>query len=434
MGDGTAFPSAGADASPVFVDHLSDAGTILGTINMPTAAFAGSGNHPFTLPAASTSVGHMTLSTNGQYLTLGGDDAIPGTATVRQTTAGRVIGRITLSDGSVDTTTSLTDAYPGSTGNNNDIRNVVSTDGTKFWTSGTSFPTTGANQFNSGIHYATLGATTSFRVSGAPACPATQLCNTRVDNIFNGQLYTSSGSANWLGINTVGSGVPEPTANDQSTSARFIDTSVSGSGTASPYDFWFKDANTVYVADDRGARSGATLLGGGIQKWTFDGSAWSLAYILALPTDTDGMRGLDGRINANGDAVLYGTTATTGNNALNANSIVTITDTGAASTYSTVAASGANKIYRGIVFVPAPVGLAGDYNHDGKVDAADYVTWRNNPGANGGDPAGYNTWRANFGLPGAGLGAGAGAVPEPTGVAMLVIGMLITGYRQRRCG
>jgi hypothetical protein len=31
------------------------------------------------------------------------------------------------------------------------------------------------------------------------------------------------------------------------------------------------------------------------------------------------------------------------------------------------------------------------------VNAADYVLWRNNPGGNGGDPAGYNTWRANFG-------------------------------------
>jgi len=59
--------------------------------------------------------------------------------------------------------------------------------------------------------------------------------------------------------------------------------------------------------------------------------------------------------------------------------------------------------------------LAGDYNGDGKVDAADYVTWRKNPAAFGGDPAGYNTWRANFGAGTSGTGAGpaVAAVPEP---------------------
>jgi hypothetical protein len=45
----------------------------------------------------------------------------------------------------------------------------------------------------------------------------------------------------------------------------------------------------------------------------------------------------------------------------------------------------------------APAGPSGDYNRSGRVDAADYVVWRNDPGAYGGDPAGYNTWRANFG-------------------------------------
>ena len=47
--------------------------------------------------------------------------------------------------------------------------------------------------------------------------------------------------------------------------------------------------------------------------------------------------------------------------------------------------------------------LAGDYNGNGVVDTADYVMWRENPNAFGGDPGGYNTWRANFG---ASLGAG----------------------------
>jgi hypothetical protein len=36
---------------------------------------------------------------------------------------------------------------------------------------------------------------------------------------------------------------------------------------------WFKDANTLYIADDGSAASG-----GGIQKWTQSGGTWSLAY------------------------------------------------------------------------------------------------------------------------------------------------------------
>lgn len=42
----------------------------------------------------------------------------------------------------------------------------------------------------------------------------------------------------------------------------------------------------------------------------------------------------------------------------------------------------------------------GDYNGNGIVDAADYVSWRDNPAGFGGSPAGYDTWRANFGSSG----------------------------------
>jgi hypothetical protein len=68
------------------------------------------------------------------------------------------------------------------------------------------------------------------------------------------------------------------------------------------------------------------------------------------------------------------------------------------------------------------VGLAGDFNNDGKVDAADYPTWRKNsanaslPNDNGLTTQAdrFNLWRANFGKPpGAGSGLSASAVPEP---------------------
>jgi hypothetical protein len=66
----------------------------------------------------------------------------------------------------------------------------------------------------------------------------------------------------------------------------------------------------------------------------------------------------------------------------------------------------------GVVSYITSAGIVGDYNADGKVDAADYVVWRKNPAVFGGNPAGYNTWRANFGNP-PGAGATLAAVPEP---------------------
>jgi hypothetical protein len=71
--------------------------------------------------------------------------------------------------------------------------------------------------------------------------------------------------------------------------------------------------------------------------------------------------------------------------------------------------------------VAAP-SLAGDFNGDGIVDAADYVVWRKSDGTQ----ADYDVWRTNYGAP-AGAGAGAAkamasgaAVPEPATLALLI--------------
>jgi hypothetical protein len=89
--------------------------------------------------------------------------------------------------------------------------------------------------------------------------------------------------------------------------------------------------------------------------------------------------------------------------------------------------------------------LAGDYNEDGNVDAADYVVWRKT----GSSQAGYDLWRANFGrtvgaatgtrhtaTPGAGsaapvaassprLGEPTAAVPEPGLMTLLFTGVVL---------
>jgi hypothetical protein len=77
-------------------------------------------------------------------------------------------------------------------------------------------------------------------------------------------------------------------------------------------------------------------------------------------------------------------------------------------------------------------GLIGDHNNDGVVDLADYVTWRKDPGSFGGDPQGYTDWATHFGesSPGSGNGQNA-AVPEPTAIAMLLLGVAAVAARRR---
>lgn len=68
--------------------------------------------------------------------------------------------------------------------------------------------------------------------------------------------------------------------------------------------------------------------------------------------------------------------------------------------------------------------LPGDFNDDGRVDAADYTVWRDGLG---GDYTAndYETWQSHFGQPnggGAHSASPAAAVPEPAGIALASCG------------
>jgi hypothetical protein len=91
-----------------------------------------------------------------------------------------------------------------------------------------------------------------------------------------------------------------------------------------------------------------------------------------------------------------------------------------------------------IAFSLAAPEFPGDFNEDGKVDAADYVVWRKNgtnPLPNDGGAANsaarFTLWKANFGnmqMPGGGSG---GAVPEPASAALLLMGLATLAWRRR---
>ncbi len=83
-------------------------------------------------------------------------------------------------------------------------------------------------------------------------------------------------------------------------------------------------------------------------------------------------------------------------------------------------------------------GVAGDYNGNGVVDAADYVLWRNGgPLQNEIDTPGtvnaadYTAWRARFGAT-SGAGLGAAQVPEPGCLALLLVCFGLVPSRRHR--
>lgn len=91
-------------------------------------------------------------------------------------------------------------------------------------------------------------------------------------------------------------------------------------------------------------------------------------------------------------------------------------------------------------------GLAGDYNNDGTVDAADYTMWRNSDGQEGiGLPADgsgngsvgpedYNIWKSHYNEsePAAGSGASSSNVPEPATAMPMTLGLLLFCSSQRQ--
>jgi hypothetical protein len=87
-----------------------------------------------------------------------------------------------------------------------------------------------------------------------------------------------------------------------------------------------------------------------------------------------------------------------------------------------------------VTFMPGgPAGQPGDFNNDGKADAADYVIWRQNETANNPLPNDnglatqaerFDLWRMNFGEM-AGSGSGVSAIPEPATPTLLAFAALV---------
>jgi hypothetical protein len=151
-----------------------------------------------------------------------------------------------------------------------------------------------------------------------------------------------------------------------------------------------------------------------------DGSV--AVMVLNMNPTTGGTRTVNFSINGDTlseDGVMY---QTNGDTAL---SMSSLSDLG--NSFSTSIAGRTLQLF----VIPAlPPTLAGDYNDDGVVDAADYTVWRNNLGGSSltnetvtlgvVDAADYDEWKANYGSMSPGGGSAASpSVPEPSTPALI---------------
>ncbi|HZQ84021.1 MAG TPA: hypothetical protein VFA83_04245 [Acidimicrobiales bacterium] len=334
---GTGSAALTSASTAVFLDDFATTGTgqvPKGSLPLPTAS-AGA-NAAVTSSGTATSEGELALSADGSSVIATGYGVAPGTASIANTaspTTSRVVAIANVGTGTVDSSTALS-AYSG-----NNIRSAV-TDGANAWTSGTGSATP------NGISYGTIDP------ASPPEIPTTvsgTVTNTRQVQVINGTVWFSTG-AGTRGIYTFGS---EPTSATAPTNV------IPTGSTSSPYGFVMarlgsgptsNGFDTAYVADD-------TASTGGIQKWTFNGTAWSLTGTVTAAT---GARGLVGLVTSGG-VQLYSTTG--GNGAAGGGSLWSYLDAagfGASPSGSlvTLATAPTNEAFRGVVLLPNGSGPA----------------------------------------------------------------------------
>ena len=321
-------------AQNVAVLEFTTSGSAIQTISFPST-----GATPQTDSGSATSNGYLN-SYNGLVAVTGYNSSAGTTGVASLNTkvtsvldnTGTVVNRVTYP---------TTGTIPF-TGNN--LRSAIATSSTTFYASGTASGTTGGVWYSDGASFTQVSST----VTGQPT-------NLRNIEIFNNQLYVSSSTGTFLGISKIGTGLSTHPGQTASLEINM------GTG-AQPYGFVMFDTNrdslldTAFIADDRASA------GGGLQKWTFNGTAWVNSYSLRFDaaagnlsatasTGFVGIRGLTGGYDdTTGAFSLFATTTEASNNR-----IVSVVDAGTTpTTYTALASAGANLTFRGIDIVTVP--------------------------------------------------------------------------------
>lgn len=303
IGDGTQTLSSSGNS--LFVDQYTPAGALVNSVPIPDT-----GAQALLASGTASSEGGLTRSMDRSELVLPGYNVTRGSVT--GSLSGQSAATVPRAMATVDAFAAYSLAESSTVlYSSNNIRGAASDGTNNFWTAGSP----------GGTYYVSPPqAPVEIQAAGG---------NTRFVEIIEGQLYfsTQAGTAGVYGFSS--GGLPR-------TSNTPVLLIASGAN-SQPAGFAMSPALTIaYVADQRPSA-------GGIQKWTNSGSGWSLAY-----TFSTGGGAFDVYADFSGSApVLYSTTAEA-----RANRLITLTDLGPLSIVKVLANAGANKIFRGVSFVP----------------------------------------------------------------------------------
>jgi hypothetical protein len=305
LGDGT--QTLGNTGNTVFIDQYTPLGGLVNSLQIPD-----SGSSALIMSGNATSEGALSLSGDGRFLTIAGYNATrPFASSLASSSSSAVPRGIGLigANGSYTLAATTTTQFSA-----NNIRGGATDGANNFWGAGA----------NSGTYY--------FGNNAAGATVQNIVANTRVIADVGGNLFFSTSSGSSRGVWEI-----PGTPTGAGTASALLNTGSTGSA----YDFAFNPTMTIaYVADD------TTSAAGGIQRWDFNGTSWSLTYTLGTGAANIGARGL--AVDFTGaNPIIFATTAEG-----TANRLITITDTGVASAATTLATAGANEIFRGLEFTP----------------------------------------------------------------------------------
>ena len=299
VGNGTGALSNAA--WPLFVVEYSLTGTETYSISLSS-----SGATAVTNSGTATSEGQMTMSAERDRLIIAGYNANAGTATVASSAAAAYPRELVVMNpsGTYSTAASTTTLYDA-----NNIRSG-SASATNYFSGGTVTNPGGTAYLNTGTTLTT-----------SPGI------NTRVVQIFNGQLYFTSAVTPNVGVNMLSAGLPTTCCQTASV--------ITASTTGSPYGFSISpDGKTLYVADDAS----------GIVKYAKSAGTYTLVYTVNTQVSRSITVDYSGT-----NPIIYATTATS----TTSNNIIKITDVGASSPATTLASSPTNTVYRSITFSPS---------------------------------------------------------------------------------
>ena len=317
--DGTGSSALTSAGTAIFLDQYTTSGTFVNSLAIPSTGASALVNS-----GTAGSEGALNLSANGQYLVIAGYNAAAGTASIASSASATVPRGVATVDAGGNYNLAATTA---TTFSGNNIRSGTTDGSGNFWAVGA------------------IGGSVYFNSSATTITNSFTSANNRVIQDIGGNLYFSTGSGTTRGIYQI-SGTPTTTGN---TAVSLINTSSLGS--ASPYDFAFNANLTIaYIADSDAYTTSAGL--GGIEKWTYNGTAWVFQY--SLPTVGVGADGLAVDFSA-ANPIIYATSA-------DGTSLFDLTDTGSSSTPSLLDTASANEAFRGLEFsptnVPEPTTLA----------------------------------------------------------------------------